>query len=65
MTIADRKEVSSPVLAQMRQDEVRVLVDFVRVLGAEASLRGEGELGHTVVKLLCCLWLTGRLCNRL
>ena len=52
MTITDREEVGSSVFAEMGENKVGVLVDFVGVLGAEAGLRSKGELGDTVIKLL-------------
>ena len=52
MTITDREEVGSSVFAEMGENKVGVLVDFVGVLGAEAGLRCKGELSDTVIKLL-------------
>ena len=45
----------SSVLSKVWKDEIRVLIDFIRVLWAEASLGRERELGDTVVKLFLSL----------
>ena len=41
----------------MRVRDIRVLVDFVRVVGRDASLRSERKLGDTVIDRLRLLLL--------
>ena len=41
----------------VRVRDIRVLVHFVRVMGRDASLRSERELGNTVVDRLRLLLL--------
>lgn len=52
VAVTDREEMCSSVLAKMRQHQVGVLVDLVRVLRTVTCLRGEGEFSDTVVELL-------------
>ena len=60
MAVAHRKEVSAPILPEMWQHKVGILVDFVRVLRAEPGLGREREFGDTVVKLLRCVAVGAR-----
>lgn len=53
----------------MRQYQIRVLIDFVRVLRTKASLGCERKLGHAVVKLflsrlIANAWLENRFWSR-
>lgn len=51
VAISDRKEMRATILTQVRKNKERVLVGFVRVLGAVARLGSECKLGHTIIKL--------------
>jgi len=52
VTITNREKMSASIFSQMWKDQVRILVDLVRVLGTEARLGRERKLCDAVVKLL-------------
>ena len=49
VTITDRKEMAVAQVQDVWVGQVSVLVYFVGVVGCDASLGCEGELGHHVV----------------
>ena len=52
MAVTNREEMRSAVLTQVRQDQIRILVHFVRILWTETRLGCEREFGDTVIELL-------------
>ena len=58
MSVSHGKEVSPPVFTKMRQNQERVLINFVWVFWWVSSLCSECKLCNAVVKFLRCLsWL--------
>ena len=55
VTIAYWKEMSSSILSQMWQDEIRILVYLVGVFRAETSLCRKREFRDTIIKLFLSL----------
>jgi len=58
VAIGHREEMRAAVLTQVRQDQERVLIGLVWILGRIACLCGKCELGHAIIEFLACLaWL--------
>lgn len=57
MAITDREEVAVAQVEHVRVSQVGVLVDFIRIMRCDSSLRREGEFGDYVVNRVwvsCC-----------
>jgi len=56
MSITHCKKVCPPILSQVRHHKVLILIHFIWILRAEASLSSEWKFSYTVIKLLlsCC-----------